>query len=180
LNESPKQGGVELFIHRAPHFFELARVVGLDGRQALVESGAQLLRVLLGARCHVAQLLGHGVLQGRKLVGQTVLDLLLKRHRTQRQRIARRHGLSGQLLDGSGHFSAKGSHGLHQLLPTPARLGNRFLHLFDQNQARTRQGVLGFLHVRQQTLLHAFHRQLRTGLCKRPVVDLLLKRCEAG
>ena len=62
------QRGVELFVHRAAHFFELGGVVGLDGGEALIERGAQLLGVLLAALHHARQLLRDGILQHRELV----------------------------------------------------------------------------------------------------------------
>ena len=78
------QRGVQLFVHRAAHFFELGGVVGLNGAQTLVERGAQLFGVVLAALHQAGELLRHGVLQHRELVLDLVavaFELVLERGR---------------------------------------------------------------------------------------------------
>ena len=64
------QRGVEFFVHRAAHFFELGSVVRLDTGQPLVQGAAQLLGRLVVVLVQTLQLLGQRLLQRRELLLQ--------------------------------------------------------------------------------------------------------------
>ncbi len=199
------QRGVQFFVHRAAHFFELAGVVKLDGGQPLIECHPQLLGTLLAALHQPGELLRHRFLQGGKLVFDlktVAFELVFERARHDAElrvdvgferikRLARAAGQGLKALLNAG-LKQRGAlrHGLAGLDALAGQAGQRRAQLSAETTQRLGQlfapggGIgLGLGQVRQQGFAGVFqavgHGQLQgrqpLGKCRFEPTQTLLQ-----